>query len=481
MADGDRLSGAAPAILARHPALFPPRAARETWDDRVTQALLAAEKRVANGAVAPTLDLDAFRRDLTGFDFAGETPPELLLDWVVAQMERGVTHMTHPRYFGLFNPAPSYPAQVADRIAAAFNPQLATATTSPAAVEIEAHVIRAVARRAGLPEGSAGHFTTGGAEANATALICALTRAHRDFAAKGARAFPGDPVFYVSRESHLAWFKIAHQCGIGRDAARLVATDGTGRMDAYALIEAIATDRAAGRIPVMVAATAGTTNAGMVDPLSTCAATARANGMWFHVDAAWGGAAMASDTMRGVLAGIEAADSVTIDAHKWFATTMGCGMFLTPHPDALAAAFQVTTGYMPPNTGGVDPYANSAQWSRRFLGLRLFMSLAAAGWAGYARHVEKAAALTAMIEAGLAARGWSIANNSSLAVVCTEPPRGSADMRTIVGRVLASGRAWVSVAQFEGRPVIRACVTHGETTPEDVAVLVEALDAARLD
>ena len=83
--------------------------------------------------------------------------------------------MTHPRYFGLFNPAPTFPAQCADRIAAAFNPQLATATTSPAAVEIEAHVIRAVARRAGLPPETGGHFTTGGAEANYTALICALT------------------------------------------------------------------------------------------------------------------------------------------------------------------------------------------------------------------------------------------------------------------------------------------------------------------
>src|SRR6185437_11632862 len=248
----DRLTRVTSENLTPHPALFPPRGTRESWDDRVTRILLAAQERVADGPVPPTLDLQAFRHELAGFDFAAETSPDHLLDWVVAQMERGVTHMTHPRYFGLFNPAPSYPAQVADRIAAVFNPQLATATTSPAAIEIEAHVIRAVARRAGLPEGSAGHFTTGGAEANGTALICALTRAHPDFATKGARVFSGAPVFYVSRESHLAWFKIAHQCGIGRDAVRLVATDGTGRMDAHALSETIAADRAAGYLPVMV-------------------------------------------------------------------------------------------------------------------------------------------------------------------------------------------------------------------------------------
>ena len=475
MADGDRLAPARDTLAPPCPALFPPRAERERREELLTQALFETGARVAEGAVAPTLDLAAFRDELAAFDFSAPMP---VMCWVVDQMERGVTHTTHPRYFGLFNPAPSFPAQCADRIAAAFNPQLATATTSPAAVEIEAHTIRAVARRAGLPEGSAGHFTTGGAEANYTALLCALTRAEPGFAAKGARAFAGEPVFYVSRESHLAWFKIAHQAGTGRDAVRLIATDGTGRMDTGALADAIGGDRAAGRVPAMVVATAGTTNAGMVDPLGRCAAIARMAGLWLHVDAAWGGAAIASAAMRDALAGIELADSVTIDAHKWFATTMGCGMFLTRHPGALAATFQIATSYMPPNRGGVDPYANSLQWSRRFLGLRLFMSLAAAGWGGYAQHVERCAALAGTIEAGLLARGWTIANGSRLAVVCAEPPAGSADIRTIVARVIASGRAWVSAAEFEGRPVVRACVTHGETSAADAAALVDALDAA---
>ena len=112
-------------------------------------------------------------------------------------------HVTHPRYFGLFNPAPTFPAQCADRIVAVFNPQLATSSTSPAAVEIESHVIRSVACRAGLPAETVGHFTTAGSEANYTALICALTRSNAGFAAHGARCFEGPPVFYVSRESTL--------------------------------------------------------------------------------------------------------------------------------------------------------------------------------------------------------------------------------------------------------------------------------------
>jgi glutamate/tyrosine decarboxylase-like PLP-dependent enzyme len=156
-------------------------------------------------------------------------------------------------------------------------------------------------------------------------------------------------VFYISNESHLAWLKIAHQGGIGRSAVRLVATDGSGRMDPDALANAVAADQAAGRVPIMIVATAGTTNAGMIDPLSACAGLARAAGAWFHVDAAWGGALVASETNRHLLSGIEYADSVTIDAHKWFATTMGCGMFMIRNRALLSSAFQVFTGYMPSN------------------------------------------------------------------------------------------------------------------------------------
>ena len=462
----------------RTSALFRTREDRERWDDFLTRELARAGERVLEGAVTPTHDTVSFRSELAGFDFGSPRPLDDVLSWTIAQMEHGVVHVTHPRYFGLFNPAPTFPAQCADRIAATFNPQLATSTTSPAAVEIEAHVIRSVARRAGLPPEAAGHFTTGGAEANYTALICALTRSNPRFATEGARAFEGAPIFYISRESHLAWLKIAHQAGIGRSAVRMVATDGSGRMDPNALAEAIEADRARARVPVMIAATAGTTNAGMIDPLAISAEIARTFGLWYHVDAAWGGALIASDRLRNILAGIERADSVTIDAHKWFATTMGCGMFITKHAPVLSSAFQVSTSYMPSNIPAVDPYVMSVQWSRRFLGLRLFLSLAAAGWTGYGGHVERAIELSELLKEKLVARGWPIANKSSLAVLCIEPPPGAGEVRSIIGRVLASGRAWVSATTFEGREVIRACVTHGETTPEDIAELVSALEAA---
>jgi glutamate/tyrosine decarboxylase-like PLP-dependent enzyme len=459
-------------------ALFPTREDCQRLDDVLTRELALAGDRITKGVVTPTPDLSSFRKELTGFDFCIPRPLDGLLSWTIDQLEHGLVHVTHPRYFGLFNPEPAFPALCADRIAAVFNPQLATSTTSPVAVEMEAHVIRAVARRAGLPLEASGHFTTGGAEANYTALICALTVSNPSFAADGARAFPGPPVFYISRESHLAWLKIAHQAGIGRSAARLVATDGSGRMDPNALRNAIKADRANGCVPVMIAATAGTTNAGMIDPLLACAEIAQISSLWYHVDAAWGGALIASDRLRNALAGIELADSVTIDAHKWFATTMGCGMFITRHKHALSSAFHVSASYMPSNLPNLDPYVTSVQWSRRFLGLRLFLSLAAAGWTGYGKHVERSIELIELLTRSLREQGWIIANESLLAVLCFQPPPGRGDVRSIVSRVLGSGRAWVSVAMFEGREVARACVTHGKTTTEDILELVDVLRAS---
>ena len=455
--------------------LHPEPGARKAGEDFLTAALSDALQRIAGGSVGPDLDLDRFRKSLGDFDFVTPRPLPDLLGWVIEQLEHGVVHLTHPRYFGLFNPSPSFPAECAERIVAAFNPQLATWTTSPVAVEIEAHVIRSVARRAGLASDAAGHFTTGGSEANFTALTCALTSSNPGFAADGVFAFKGPPTVYVSEDAHLCWHKIAHQSGLGRSAVRLVRTDRSGRMDACALADAIEADRANGRVPVMVVATAGTTGAGMIDPITDCVTLARDAGAWFHVDAAWGGALIASEALGGALAGIERADSATIDAHKWFATTMSCGMFLTNRAGVLPDAFHVSADFMPSNVRHLDPYVTTGQWSRRFLGLRLFLSLATVGWRGHAEPVERSIQLISLLKNELIAQGWSAANESPLAVLCVDPPPGFPGARSIARDVVASGLAWVSSTVFQGRDVVRICVTNGRTTADDIQALARLL------
>jgi glutamate/tyrosine decarboxylase-like PLP-dependent enzyme len=459
------------------PALFPSRAERGRLDAWLTQQLEGALTRVQAGPVTPSIDMPRFRAELEAMDFEQPRPLEEVLSWSIERMEHGIVQMSNPRYFGLFNPGASFPAQCADRIIGAFNPQLASSASSPVPVALESHLIRAVARRAAMGASATGHFATGGSEANYTALVCALTAAHPGFAHEGARALPGAPRFYTSRECHIAWLKIAHQAGVGRAALRLIDTDGGGRMDPAALARAIAEDRAAGAVPVMVVATAGTTGGGMIDPLHACADIAAREGLWYHVDAAWGGSALASNRLRGLLAGIERADSIIIDAHKWLATTMGCALFITTRGELLSEAFHASTSFMPSSVASVDPYLNSVQWSRRFMGLRLFLALAAAGWPGLGAHVERAVTVIARIREKLEALGWAVANASELAVLDVLPP-GGREVRALVREVVSSGRAWVAPTTFEGRDVVRICATNGETSDADVDELVAALNSA---
>jgi glutamate/tyrosine decarboxylase-like PLP-dependent enzyme len=457
-------------------ALFPDAAERRRVGDRLSEELERALVRIQAGPVAPTLDMAAFREELQSYGFETPRPLEELLHWTLERMQHGIVQMANPRYFGLFNPGANFPSQCADRVAGLFNPQLASSASSPVPVEIERHVIRAIARRASLGDQATGHFATGGSEANYTSLLCALTAAHPQFASDGVRAFPGPVKFYTSRDCHIAWLKVAHQAGVGRAALRLIDTDGRGQMDPAALSAAIAEDRAAGAVPVMVVATAGTTGGGMIDPLHACADIAQAGKLWYHVDAAWGGAALASNRLRPLLAGIERADSITIDAHKWLATTMGCAIFITRHADRLSEAFHASTSFMPSSVAGVDPYLNTVQWSRRFLGLRLFLALGAAGWDGLGAHVERGVEVVARVKERLVGRGWTIANESALAVLDAVPPATLGDVRALVRRVVASGRAWVAPTTFEGRDVVRICATNGETTLEDVDALVAVLN-----
>lgn len=485
----------APAAAAEDP-LFPPVTRQRALDTWLASLLNSVAAQIGDGpvdatqgqaradglALPPAPSAASAARNIGSWDFAAwdfsrPVALEEVTRWVVHEMQRGIVQVSHPRYFGLFNPTPAHPSRCADMISAVFNAQLASATTSPFPVALERYLIQCFGARAGLPQ-AAGHFTNGGSEANGAALTCALTAALPDFARCGARGFAGQPVFYCSADAHLAWLKLAHQSGIGRAALHLVQTDGTGRMDADLLDAAIARDRLAGRVPVMIVSTAGSTGGGMIDPLHKNSAIARRHGVWHHVDAAWGGGALACDHHRHILDGIETADSITIDAHKWLATTMGCGMFITRHQQITAQAFHASMECMPSCDMAADPYVTSAQWSRRFIGLRLFMNLAAGGWAGYGRHIERALSQADWLAHALQEEGWSLINHSPLAVLCLRPPPQAPAPAAIARAVLRSGAAWISAGHFETIPVLRICITSGRTSAADLRMLVAALRTA---
>jgi glutamate/tyrosine decarboxylase-like PLP-dependent enzyme len=449
---------------------WPPADERDRELRHVARRLDVHLDQMRSGHVAPTASPHALRKRLREFDFARPMPLEAAVERTLGLLGAANTNMMHAGYLGLFNPSVTFAGVVADLMTATINPQLAVWAHAPAAVEMEAHTIAFVAKLVGWDNTEAcGHFTSGGAEANYT---------KPSYAEQGARAFSGQPRLYVSQESHLAWFKIAHQAGIGRDAVCLVPTDGAGRMDTGALDAAIRRDINSGLVPVLVGATAGTTNAGMIDPLAACRRIAIDHRLWFHVDAAWGGAALVCEHMRSLFNGIRESDSITVDAHKWFAVPMGAGMFLCRDRELLGTVFGVQASYMPSATGeAVDPYTHSAQWSRRFIGLKLFLSLATLGIGGYRQHVERSVELAAYLKRALIDAEWKVVNDSPLAVVCFVNPIPGFDAASIAEEVVRGGSYWISAAKFEGQSVLRACITGHFTTEARLHNLVADLSA----
>ena len=417
--------------------------------------------------------------------FAVARRPEAVLAALADGLREGAVSTSSPRYFGHFTTAPSEVALRASAIANEMNPQLATRSHARFAADVEELTVRALASRFGYaPSVVDGTFTSGGAEANATALALALARAFPDIARRGLRALAGDPVLYVSNEGHASITRAARLAGLGSDAARIVPVDRKLRMKPAALGDAIARDRARGAIPFLVVATAGTTSGGSIDPISEIAAIAERAGLWLHLDAAWGGLAAFVPALARVLEGAARADSITFDPHKTLAVPLGAGMLLTKHPGALASVFHVQAGYMPRNATR-DPYARSMQWSRRFIGAPTYAVLASLGWSGVADMLARQVALGQRLRRALGERGWSVVNDTPLPTVCfvdathadgVRPNRLAAVAREVDRR----GAGLITLVRFSsGARVLRASVTSPNTREEHVDALVDGLDAAR--
>ncbi len=186
--------------------------------------------------------------------------------------------------------------------------------------------------------------------------------------------------------------------------------------------------------------------------------------LWYHVDAAWGGAAMFVPELRSELEGIEHADSITFDAHKWLSVPMGAGIYMARHA-IMDATFRVQTAYMPKDAESleiVDPHLTSMQWSRRFTGLKVLLSLMVAGWDGYAAAIRHQTAMGEALRQRLVAEGWEIRNEAKLPVVCfTRDSLREDELLRICARVVNSGEAWISTTLLAGKEmVLRACITN---------------------
>jgi len=426
------------------------------------------------------------KRRLAEFDFARPRATTELLEWTTRQMAELELHLSDPHYFGVFNPNPSAMGVVGDFLASAFNSQLASAVSSPFGVLVEDHLIAFFGKflRFTTP-GCGGIFTSGGTEANYTAVLCALTEKFPEFEKSGLVGMKAQPVIYVSTETHHSILKAAKMVGLGLDAVVEIPVTGDQTMDVTKLRARMKADVAEGRKPFLVVGTYGTTSTGMVEPLAEIAAAAKAYGCWFHVDAAWGGAACLLPELAETFAPCAEADSLTLDAHKWLNVPMTAGMFFARQINHLDKAFRVTMSpYMPLESDGEDrtipPYHRSMAWSRRLTGLKLFLSLAHAGIAGFQAALRHQMAMGRVLREKLENGEWTLESHSPLPVVCFSDPGGK-DAVAIAAAVAKTGKAWVTTTQLtsHGRTVLRAGISNALTEASHLDELVATLNSAR--
>jgi glutamate/tyrosine decarboxylase-like PLP-dependent enzyme len=421
----------------------------------------------------------------------GEDASQVLDEMADELINKGF-HVPAANYFGLMNPTPTYMAVLAEAFVAAINPQLASLARSQLASKIEAETVRWIGERiwggGGNPDKPQfdGTFTSGGNEANFSAIAMALAAHFPDSVEDGFAGSNVRPVLYSSSESHHSLDKSAGLLGIGRNSLRRVAVNARMQLDPVALEKQIAEDIAAGFKPFAVVGTAGTTNSGAVDDLNALAHICERHRLWFHVDGAYGAAAVFSDHHHEIVAGIERSDSVTIDPHKWLAMPFAAGVVLTRNSPMLQNTFGVATPYMPKVPGAtiVDNFKVSAQWSRRMNSLKLWLTLRVHGRQAYEELVDQQLRLARQFADWLKkSEHFGLVLDPQLTIInfrlkgVPESDVAAANA-AVVDEVTRDGRRWISQTIADGRSVIRMMIISYLTSEKQLRELEDALAAA---
>jgi aromatic-L-amino-acid/L-tryptophan decarboxylase len=396
----------------------------------------------------------------------------------------------HPRFMAYISGAGTVPGAPAELLAAGLNMNLGGWRLSPSGTEIELGLIRWFAEQFGLPEEAGGLLVSGGAMANFVALKVARDHgASWDVRNQGVAA--GDRlVLYASQEVHVVNDRAADMLGLGARAVRKIPVDDGHRLRMDSLREAIARDRADGLRPFAVVATAGTVATGAIDPLPEIAELCGEEGLWMHVDAAYGGPAILTEDMRPQLAGIERADSIAFDPHKWLYTPHSGGCVLVRDSTGLVLSFAALAGYIHEDKErsghGTDLGMMGPQFSRGFQALKIWVSLLAHGRRAYARRISHDAELARYMGRLVEGRPeFELAAPVGLSICCFRyvpedlamSPDREDYLNTLNERLMTEiqldGRAFCSNAILGGRFVLRACIVNFRTEAEDVEATLD--------
>jgi glutamate/tyrosine decarboxylase-like PLP-dependent enzyme len=428
-------------------------------------------------------------------------PDDALFEHLRALTFDWAAYCGHPRFMAYITGAGTVPGAAADLLAAGLNMNLGGWRLSPGASEIERCLIRWLSAAFGLPAEAGGLVVSGGAMANFTALKAA--RDHQlgyDVRRRGVAAF-GPVAVYASDEVHVTTDRAVDMLGLGTDSLRRIPVDADFRMPMGALTEAIRKDRDAGVRPLIVVATAGTVATGSIDPLPEIADLCRDEGLWMHVDGAYGGPAVLSDALRPLLDGIERADSIAFDPHKWMYTPHSGGCVLVRDERLLQDAFQAEASYVHEDEERTEHEVDfgrlGAQFSRGFQALKIWVSLLAHGRRAYSERIAHDAALAKYLADRVEAHeAFELVTPARLSICCFRyvppsfspgTPQAEAYLDQLNERIMteiqADARVYISNAVLGGRFVLRACVVNFRTEAEDMDAVLEVAEeiGSRLD
>jgi aromatic-L-amino-acid/L-tryptophan decarboxylase len=421
-------------------------------------------------------------------------PLDQLLDDCRAILD-GSRHNGHPRFFGYVASPATAPGAFADLIASTLNANVTSWRSGPAATEIERTVVRWLAALIGFGDDTAGILTSGGSMANLTALMIAhRSKADSNVASTGLWNSGPPMTLYASEQIHMSIPKAADILGLGRQQVRLVKCDDRFRMNVPSLRALVAEDLNNGLKPFCVVASGGTVNTGAVDPLAEIAEVAKEFGLWFHVDGAYGALAAADETKRPFFSGLERADSVSLDPHKWLYVPLDCGCLLFRDESKARAAFSFDNAdYIKVHEQNSEEsfafWNYGPELSRRFRALKIWLTLryygtqrviaaisednALARYLGQAVKLAEDFELLAPPELSICCfRYVPLSMRSKLSLKSGDDEGIDAELDELNNKIMLAvqrgGRAYLSSATLLGRFALRACITNFRTTRADI-------------
>jgi aromatic-L-amino-acid decarboxylase len=404
---------------------------------------------------------------------------------VLADLDRvimpGITHWQSPGWFAFFPANTSGPAVLGDLISSGLGVQGMLWATSPAATELETHVLDWVVELLGLPARFLSTGAGGGViqDSASSATLCALLAARHRVDVDDIRALR----CYASAEAHSSVEKAVRIAGLAPEQLRLVEGGPAHALDAHAFAAAVETDLAAGLVPFFAVASAGTTSSTAFDPVAAMADVTSEHGIWLHVDAAFAGSAAVCPELRWVNDGVDRADSYCFNPHKWLFTTFDCDCFYVADRSSLIAALSVLPEYLRNDASASGAVIDYRDWQiplgRRFRSLKLWFVLRHYGAEGLRHHIRRHIELAA----GFAARvvehpRLELAAPVPLNLVCFRHVDGDAATEALLAAINADGRVYLTHTRLDDRFVIRACIGQTTTEAEHVDVLWSLVDSS---